>query len=59
MTAWFPPLDDALGGVGDLFGGIGDAAGDAAGGLFAPLGNIILQLSTIAAVVIIMAVMMT
>jgi hypothetical protein len=59
VSEWFPPLDAALGGVGDAVGGIGDVAGDAAGGLFGPLGNFILQLSIIAAVVILTVVMMT
>lgn len=48
MTAWFPPLDAALGGIGDAITGVTDTAGDAAGGfvggLFGPLGSWLFQL---------------
>jgi hypothetical protein len=56
MGQWFAPLDDALGGIGDvttgLFSTAGDAAGDAAGGLFGGLfgglGNWLFQLAALA-----------
>lgn len=51
MSQLYPPLDDALGGVGDAFAGIGETTGDAAGGLiggvFAPFESFLLKMAAL------------
>jgi len=52
MSQWFPPLDNALGGIGDAVSntveGTAETAGDAAGGLFGGLGNWLFKMAALA-----------
>lgn len=51
--AWFPAVDEALGGIA---GGIGDAWSGATGAVFGPIANFMLKMAALAAVAFVLAV---